>query len=77
MKIKLSVAAIMVAALAVAEGNAKRFSLESLPVKCERAVTVAGREPSLLPSGRKGRARADARERSPCDGGERCGDRGA
>ena len=53
MKIKLSVAAIMVAALAVAEGNAKRTPLESLPVRCEKAVTVEGREPSLLPSGRK------------------------
>ena len=53
MKIKLGVAAILVAALAVAEGNAKRIPLESLPVRCEKAVTVEGREPSLLPSGRK------------------------
>ena len=45
-QVKISVAAIMVAALAVAEGNAKRIPLESLPVRCEKAVTVEGREPT-------------------------------
>ena len=53
MKVKISVAAIMAVALAVADGDAKRIPLELLPVKCEKTVTVAGREPSFLPSGRK------------------------
>ena len=53
MMVRTSVAATMVAALAVAYGDTNRFPLESLPVRCEKAVTVEGRDPSLLPAGRK------------------------